>query len=853
MSDETTDDTNPESSNGQGIGDYSKPSSSREHEQPIDDTIHLIDAVQPPVIYDADEVRDFIDMVYEPSELRDDENVLCFFDAKAHRKPISKAVLLDKLRRTRQAARLYIATATVTTDEVQQRPLNRKKLFFRFHLLVLDDIGTKVPLSKIPKSFEPTYIIESSPENFQYGYVLEVPIDDYEVARTLVSLTYASGYTDEGGALVNKKVRLPQGVHGKPNSATRDFRTRLVACSGRLWTPEDILKELGISHKWSDILEDAEKVRRQARTVGSSPWSAASTEHETLDGIVDPVVEWLDKAGMLYESCGEFWRIKCPWADLHTLTGDVTDDSAYYSPIGVGDDEFKAYRGFNCFHSHEHKTADFLAYVAINGCVEVPIFDPAAALVSSHVFDATTNSIWDIKTGVFVQNIKTFEAFARVYNKKHKVCAVTYTDTGISKMKYTRVSTALLWDKNPARVTVFGSVYDPTTRARIVMDDNHLRINEFAMPEYGEGAYDQRHVDTFVGYLTKLVPDPEELKVLLDWLAAKMQRMSFRGWGIMMIAKMHGTGRGTLEDILTRLFDSRNCVNVPYECLLGQGDSRKYNEWQAVPLVFTSECEALSSTVAEFYRHYNALKDVVDTTVKQVTINFKFGLKQTRNTYTSHLIFANHEAAAALPPDDRRFYVIQNPSCVPTVAYFSNIRRWMDERADASAYSYCRHVTRWLKARVVDFDYMQGPAPLPPMKEAVIAATKSALDVAFEAALASLPSPFVYQVVMERILLAPMVQHRLGIDPEKIAKVLRLKMEGHTVGLHRSVQVTVGTDGRVRPRARLADVNANPLIGRLTKGKGSAHDKREVRTQLLQIDVKEIRSKVLAALMLEGY
>ena len=66
-------------------------------------------------------------------------------------------------------------------------------------MVVLADIGTKIPLAKIPKGFRPTYILDTSAANFQYGYVLEEPVRDLPAAAMLVQLMYESGLSDEGG------------------------------------------------------------------------------------------------------------------------------------------------------------------------------------------------------------------------------------------------------------------------------------------------------------------------------------------------------------------------------------------------------------------------------------------------------------------------------------------------------------------------------------------------------------------------------------------------------------------------------------------------------------------------------
>ena len=96
---------------------------------------------------------------------------------------------------------------------------------------MLDDIGTKVPIDTLPEGLEPTYIIESSAGNYQYGFVLDEPVTDLEQAEALIQLVYESGYSDAGGKMATKLVRLPGGVNGKKGEK-RLFPVKLTKDDG---------------------------------------------------------------------------------------------------------------------------------------------------------------------------------------------------------------------------------------------------------------------------------------------------------------------------------------------------------------------------------------------------------------------------------------------------------------------------------------------------------------------------------------------------------------------------------------------------------------------------------------------
>lgn len=102
--------------------------------------------------------------------------------------------------------------------------------FISMHLLVLDDIGTKATPPNIP----PSYIIETSPSNYQYGYLLTTPITDRQQAIDLILAQANSVYSDPNGNNITRLVRLPMGVNGKAEIAKQNFQVHLT-----YWCPEN--------------------------------------------------------------------------------------------------------------------------------------------------------------------------------------------------------------------------------------------------------------------------------------------------------------------------------------------------------------------------------------------------------------------------------------------------------------------------------------------------------------------------------------------------------------------------------------------------------------------------------------
>jgi len=129
---------------------------------------NIVTIGDPKHIYDTDLINNFLDTVFH-TEFNGVENVLTWISNGTPQYPIAEDELEKKLKRVPIAKALYFGTSTCRKPPNEDKLYNRKALFERLHVVVLDDIGTKVPVSKLPEALKPTYIIESSKGNYQYG------------------------------------------------------------------------------------------------------------------------------------------------------------------------------------------------------------------------------------------------------------------------------------------------------------------------------------------------------------------------------------------------------------------------------------------------------------------------------------------------------------------------------------------------------------------------------------------------------------------------------------------------------------------------------------------------------------
>tara|TARA_R110000744_G_scaffold100364_4_gene193632 strand:- start:264 stop:2771 length:2508 start_codon:yes stop_codon:yes gene_type:complete len=648
--------------------------------------------------YDPDQTQAFIDTVFH-TELAADAHRLVY-TARDNNPGMPSgggvANLIDKvLRRTTKARAMYFnASSCVPDSEGVLR--HKRDLFSAFHVLVLDDIGTKIPLDSMPKALrdQPTYIIESSKGNFQYGYVLDVPVTDYDHAVALVQTAAMAKLTDCGGLMATKIVRLPAGINGKRVDDKRDFKVKLVTMDGPYWTPELLLQHINFELNeelvtWEKIVEGAFSPLAKKYHTKYLPRVPIS---QSLNGAIDPVLEWLyEEDRVLADSGSEWVSVKCPWSHAHT-TGD---ESAGYKPIGRGEDPY--IRGFNCFHEHcaDNHTKEFIHFILNNSDFgAIPIRDASVGIFERYCFDETSNRAWRLDGGT--PTPVDINGFRTKFNQP--VLAFKLGSKGLATRSMT---VAQLWLESPYRQDVHGVVHMPGEPRYVGNEKNGtVFINTFQPAPWGEGKFEMEHVDKFLDYVKYLIPNAKERGYFTDWLASKMQNPLFRGTGIMMVTPSFGIGRSTLGSMLGELVGAHNAVNVSFDDLLG---ATQYNYWEIAQLVTVSEAKESADYMHSKgpYKAYETLKQRIDTTNALTTVNIKYAPHRTVNVCTSYLILTQHADAVAIPRDDRRLTVISNPIEAASPQYFADLNAWIRETDSDGLPIWARHVYRWLRERKV--------------------------------------------------------------------------------------------------------------------------------------------------------
>ena len=105
----------------------------------------------------------------------------------------------------------YFSAATYKPDSTGKYRA-KKKLVVANHVILLDDIGTKSSSEiKLPLS----WLVETSPGNYQGGLILDEPCTDLKEYESVVTALGKQGWSDKGASGAARWMRLPYGINSK--------------------------------------------------------------------------------------------------------------------------------------------------------------------------------------------------------------------------------------------------------------------------------------------------------------------------------------------------------------------------------------------------------------------------------------------------------------------------------------------------------------------------------------------------------------------------------------------------------------------------------------------------------------
>jgi hypothetical protein len=250
-----------------------------------------------------------------------------------------KPWIIDKTTLSR-AHNNYISFATFKPDD-EGKYRRQKKQFVALYAVMLDDIGTKVPLERISLDF--SWMIETSKDNFQIGFILDKPLTDATEADHLLKAIIDAGLTDPGASGPCSRLgRLPVAINGKH----KNDDGLVWSCVTKVWQPD---RRYSIQ-QLTDCLQIEIKETSQHRRSQGKKAGPSSNQHQDDVHIPrtdeNPVISALKNSGHYKVPLGDGKHdITCPWINEHT--NQVDQGTAYFEPS-----ESYPLGGFKCQHGH---------------------------------------------------------------------------------------------------------------------------------------------------------------------------------------------------------------------------------------------------------------------------------------------------------------------------------------------------------------------------------------------------------------------------------------------------------------------------------------------------------------------
>ena len=604
----------------------------------------------------------------------------------------------------------YFNTCTVKPRN-EDGWLSRKAVdVMRCYCVVLDDIGTKSEHPLVTSS----WVIESSPGNEQWGYIID-PTTEFEKVTGFLRWCAEKGYTDAGAANSHSRLfRVPGSVHAsKVGEDGKPFRSLLRHWEPEVWSIDELIKAFGAKEA------DFPKVARRRDPQALVQTLANGRKDESLAyaaAAEDELLLWLNDNGYLMEDDNghEWLNIRCPWAAHHS----GGDGSAGYSPLGRGGNAFfRSGRAFHCLHEHSRAPEDqkgprtwdhFIDWAVSQGAPVVAQQDPIGLLCNRYVYIEQEEKYLDLWNLRSKDNLVSPAAF-RVRHPGN--VSVPWRDKPIG------LASAFAEDERVRKAASFR--YDPRTDDVYISDGGQVYVNTFHRPT---SKSDASGPALFLEHTHYLIPDDTEREEFLDWLAFKFQHPSKRGYGVLMVTNgAQGLGRSLLGKMIAAAWPGAT-ANVPLPTLLGKNSATNtYNDWGVGKLFVVVEETADTPDQRDHWKGYEHFKTLIDSSPVPMRINPKYGRTREEHLWFNLLMFSNHTDALVIPETDRRLMVIRNPDEAKPLDYFTPLYEALDGDEPAKIYA-------WLMARQVHPDFNPKLAPMTAGKAQLLTTVATAQD-----------------------------------------------------------------------------------------------------------------------------
>jgi hypothetical protein len=235
-------------------------------------------------------------------------------------------------------------TISVFNPDEDGRAVRRKSHFLATYVIVADDVKDKVPEAQARLLPPPSWRLETSPGNEQWGWILSIPETDRTRVENLLDGLVRQGLapdgTDPGMRGVTRYLRLPEGWNTKSAYIAQlgaPFKCRMLE-----WDPE---------HRVS--------MEQLAGPFGVD-LNARRSDAELGEGLEHPDHPVLNALTVLDDKGAGQYLVECPWIEEHT-----NGDNSGTWLITKSDGSI----GFECHHGHcqDRTGADLLEKLGLRG------------------------------------------------------------------------------------------------------------------------------------------------------------------------------------------------------------------------------------------------------------------------------------------------------------------------------------------------------------------------------------------------------------------------------------------------------------------------------------------------------
>ncbi len=566
-------------------------------------------------------------------------------------------------------------------------------------VMVLDDVGDPAKAPETPP-LAPTWIMETSPGSFQWGYAFSEQPTKADYAAAIKAIA-AAGYSDPGACNPVRNFRLPGSVNLKPGR--NSFAAQLTEFHPtREYTLDEICTALNVTPM-------------PVESIGVSPIKLAD------DG-GDDVFGWLGEHGLvLTKPNREGWAgVICPNKDQHT----DGNPEGRYNPSS---------RAYCCLHSHciDLSSVDFLAWVAANGG---PKREPGlreelivgtmnmalAKLEPTDEFpDVAADVIEDVdrrqsarveREGWYTRYAYVIEdeAYFDLVNRREKTRSAfnaVYRHINCTSIHNGRkIEASVCFDENrdaKGAMALTGITYaagDGVVVRRDGVEYGNRWRDARPVPVPGDAGPWLEHVERMVPYL-------DEREHLLNVLAYKIQNPSVKINHAVLVGGLPGSGKDTM---MAPFFwaiggdTKQNCSLVRNEELTSQWGYAL--ECEVMEIAELRQSEARDRRALE-----NSLKPIIAAPPDFLQINRKGLHPYMAPNRVLVVAFSNERAAISIPTNDRRWFCLWSDAGRLPEADARRLWTWYKHKGGFAA------VASYLHGRDVS---AFNPGAAPPMTEA---------------------------------------------------------------------------------------------------------------------------------------